>query len=258
MPSPVPNHPYDPAALCLPPATLRALLGRPEAPVLIDVSIDQDFAADPHLLPGAFRHPHRDIGALAPVLGTRAAVLVCQKGRKLSQGAAAALRARGGAAWALEGGNLAWRQAGLPRIRADVLPPGCGAAGADWVLASGGDPRGLAGAWLVRRFVDPRARFWFVAAGEVADVADRFSVAAFPADAANRDGLAALLAHFGLHDAALDRLAGLLAGAASAPLAPVDALFAALGSRHRGDNDRLEAALGLCDLLHEACGTEPA
>ena len=36
---------------------LSRLIGTHEAPVLIDVCIDDDFNADPRLIPTSFRHP---------------------------------------------------------------------------------------------------------------------------------------------------------------------------------------------------------
>ncbi|WP_339714910.1 hypothetical protein, partial [uncultured Sneathiella sp.] len=83
---------------------LSRLVGLPDAPVLVDVCIDEDFADDPRLLPTAFRHPYQDIAALAPKLAGQRVVVICQKGRKLSQGAAAVLRNCGIAAESLEGG----------------------------------------------------------------------------------------------------------------------------------------------------------
>jgi rhodanese-related sulfurtransferase len=39
---------------------LARLIGTAKAPVLIDVRTDEDFAADPRLIPGAVRHSHQD------------------------------------------------------------------------------------------------------------------------------------------------------------------------------------------------------
>ena len=47
------------------PETLMTRIGAPDAPVLIDVCIDEDFALDPRLIPGAFRHPFAEVEALA-------------------------------------------------------------------------------------------------------------------------------------------------------------------------------------------------
>jgi hypothetical protein len=40
---------------------LSRFVGTAKAPALIDVRIDEDFAADPRLIPGAIRRSHRDI-----------------------------------------------------------------------------------------------------------------------------------------------------------------------------------------------------
>ncbi len=39
---------------------LARLVGTAKTPVLIDVRTDEDFAADPRLIPGAVRHSHQD------------------------------------------------------------------------------------------------------------------------------------------------------------------------------------------------------
>ena len=104
---------------------LARLIGRPDAPALIDVCTDEDFACDPRLVPGALRGPFRDVdGWAAEFAGTgRPAVVICQKGLKLSQGVAAWLRHLGVPAEALEGGALGWAAAGLPMVPVAVLPP---------------------------------------------------------------------------------------------------------------------------------------
>ena len=71
------------------PQQLSRLIGTPDCPVLIDICIDEDFAEDPRLIPTAFRHPFDRIGDLALTLSGRKTVVICQKGKKLSQGAAA-------------------------------------------------------------------------------------------------------------------------------------------------------------------------
>ena len=91
---------------------LARLIDTPGALKLIDVCIDEDFAADPRIIPGAVRHRFDHIGELVPKLSGKKVVIVCQKGLKLSQGAVAILRAEGVDAEYLEGGMFAWRDAG--------------------------------------------------------------------------------------------------------------------------------------------------
>ena len=50
---------------------LARLVGTPHAPVLIDVRTDEDFAADPRIIPGSFRHPHAQASDWAARYGGR-------------------------------------------------------------------------------------------------------------------------------------------------------------------------------------------
>ena len=72
------------------PAQSFRLIGTPEAPVVIDVRIAEDIAALPRLIPTSRLISHDQIATLTDPPGR--AVVVCTKGRKLSEGAAAWLR----------------------------------------------------------------------------------------------------------------------------------------------------------------------
>jgi rhodanese-related sulfurtransferase len=160
---------------------LARLIGRPDAPALIDVCTDEDFACDPRLVPGALRRPFRDVdGWAAEFAGTgRPAVVICQKGLKLSQGVAAWLRHLGVPAEALEGGALGWAAAGLPMVPVAVLPPRDARGRTVWVTRARPKVDRIACPWLIRRFVDPRAVFLFVNPSDVDGVAERFGAAPF-------------------------------------------------------------------------------
>ena len=71
---------------------LSRLIGRPDSPVLIDVCTEEDFSANPRLIPGAVRRAWADVPAWGPefVTAGKPAVVICKKGLKLSQGVAAA------------------------------------------------------------------------------------------------------------------------------------------------------------------------
>ena len=43
------------------PEKLARLIGTPRCPAIIDVRIDDDFAADPRLVPGAIRRRHEKV-----------------------------------------------------------------------------------------------------------------------------------------------------------------------------------------------------
>ncbi len=95
---------------------LSRLIGTANAPTLIDVRIDEDFGADPRLIPGATRRSHAEIQEWASRLTGQSVVVVCQKGQKLSEGTAAWLRHNQVAAEVLEGGHVGWKQAELPTV----------------------------------------------------------------------------------------------------------------------------------------------
>ena len=239
---------------------LHRLIGTPDAPAIIDVRDAEDFAADPRLLPCALRAAHETVTDLAPALAGRAVVVVCQKGLKLSEGAAAMLRTLGIAAEVLEGGWLAALEAGLPALPAHLLPP-AGAASV-WVTRQRPKIDRIACPWLIRRFVDPGAVFLFVAPAETLAVAERFGATPFDVDdtfwshRGERCTFDVMLEEFGLRSPALDRLALIVRAADTArpALAPEAAglLAASLGlSRmYRDDLAQLEAGMGLYDAFH--------
>ena len=153
-------------------ANLMRLIGTPDAPEIVDVCIEPDFDEDPRLIPTARRCPHTEIETLVPALIGKRVVVVCQKGKKLSQGAAALLRAHGIKAELLEGGNFGWRDAGLLLVPAAAMPRPL--RGAVWVTRHRPKIDRIACPWLIRRFVDPAAKFLFVAPTEVEVVAEKF------------------------------------------------------------------------------------
>lgn len=153
---------------------LLALIGTDHAPQIIDVCLAEDIAAAPWRIPTARYVPHWQILDALPLPGSgQTVVTVCQKGLKLSQGAAALLRSAGVTAYALEGGNLAWFGADHPRLALDHAPD----VGAIWVLPATRTPAALTCAWVITRWYDPTARLLWVALEHMADVATRFDAA---------------------------------------------------------------------------------
>src|SRR5437868_4698851 len=80
---------------------LSRLIGTPNCPALIDVRIDEDFDDDPRLIPGSRRFPHTDL-TWVETLEAKSAIVICQRGKKLSHGVAAWLRHYGIEAEVLE------------------------------------------------------------------------------------------------------------------------------------------------------------
>jgi rhodanese-related sulfurtransferase len=237
------------------PAQTMRLIGTPDAPVVFDVRLPEDLDALPRLIPTSRIIPHSAIATLTDPPGR--AIVVCMKGRKLSEGAAAILRAKGWQAEVLEGGASAWDAAGLPMIPRPALPP------SDlWVTRHRPKIDRIACPWAIRRFIDPTARFLFVAPSEVLAVADRFDAIPFDIEGvtfSHRDDhctFDALLDDFGLHTEPLDRMATVIRAADTdrhdlAPQAAgLLALSVGLSRMFRDDLQQLEAGIALYDALY--------
>lgn len=238
------------------PANLMRLIGTPHCPAIVDVCIAADFAEDPYLIPTAFRHVHTDFDGLIAKLDGRDAVLVCQKGRKLSHGVAAYLRAMGQNAQVLEGGNHAWREQALPRLPAAALP------GPLWVTRHRPKIDRIACPWLIRRFVNPSAQFLFVPPETVDDVAAKFGATPFDThtppwthvgDLCTFD---AMINAFGLSHPALDTLATVVRAAdtdrhdLSPQAAGLLAISVGLSRMYRDDTEQLAAGMAIYDALY--------
>ncbi len=158
---------------------LARLIGTANLPALIDVRTDDDFAADPRLIPGAIRRSHQDAGDWTGKFSGGPAIVICQRGAKLSQGTAAWLRHSDVAAETLEGGFEDWKDAKLPLVDASKLPPRDAQGRTVWVTRARPKIDRIACPWLIRRFVDPNAVFLFVAPSEVIAVGERFNATPF-------------------------------------------------------------------------------
>ena len=168
-----------PALNTIPLDKLVRQIGIHSGPAIIDVQTDEDFALDSRLLPGAVRRRYDQVNQWWPELRGRSAVVVCQKGLKLSQGVAAWLRHYGVPAESLDGGALGWAAAGLPMVPEAKLPLRDAQGRTVWVTRARPKVDRIACPWLIRRFVDPNGVFLFVTPSEVLGVADRFSATPF-------------------------------------------------------------------------------
>ncbi len=136
---------------------LARLVGTPKCPTLIDVRIDEDFKRCPRLIPGSVERSYDKVSDWAQQLRGSSAVIICQRGAKLSQGVAALLRHEGIPADILEGGFEAWNQHKLPTVATERLPPRDGQGRTVWVTRARPKIDRIACPWLIRRFVDPKA-----------------------------------------------------------------------------------------------------
>jgi rhodanese-related sulfurtransferase len=246
---------------------LARLIGTPKCPVLIDVQSNEDFAADPRLIPGAVRRPWAAVADWAHEFSGQSTIVICQKGLKLSQGVAAWLRHSGASADSLEGGALAWGQAGLPMVPAARLPERDAQGRTLWVTRSRPKVDRIACPWLIRRFVDREAVFLFVVPSEVLGVAARFGASPFDIEGGDvfwshrgeTCTFDTMVEEFGLTTEPLLRLATIVRGADTArpDLAPEASglLAASLGLSRMFSDDlaQLEAGMALYDAFYRWC-----
>lgn len=244
---------------------LSRLIGLPHTPAIIDVRIDEDYRADPRLLPGSSRRDYRTIEQWAPSYHGKSVVVACQRGQKLSEGTAAWLRHAGIEAQTLEGGFEAWKISNELLVRTDKLPDRDIQGRTVWVTRSRPKVDRVACPWLIRRFIDPSAVFLFVMPAEVTAVAEHFKATPFDIEGvfwSHRGDTCtfdAMIEEFGLKSDPLMQLATIVRGADTArpDLTPQSAglLAASLGySRiYRDDLQQLEAAMALYDAFYRWC-----
>ncbi len=239
------------------PKQLLRLIGTPDAPMVIDICLDEDRAEDPYLIPGSIPQAHTQIDEIITLAGDRSVVVVCQKGLKLSMGLASILRSRGVDAEFLAGGMYGWREtADAPRIPVSAFPKST-----RWVTRHRPKIDRVATPWLIKRFIDPNAEFLFVTPDQVANVAERYDATPFDiADVAfshreERCTFDAVLDHFALRTPALDTLSQVVraadTGADNIPQAAgLLALSVGLSRMHKDDHTQLNAAMPLYDALY--------
>ncbi|MFK7940301.1 MAG: chromate resistance protein ChrB domain-containing protein [Roseovarius sp.] len=241
---------------------LNRLIGTPECPQIIDICTDADFHEDPFLIPGSVRHPYTDIPGLIARVQGQPSVIVCQKGLKLSQGVAAWLRSDGLKAEYLQGGMYGWRDApDTHRVPCTVLPDRV-AGQTLWVSRHRPKIDRIACPWLIRRFVDPSARFLFVSPGEVTGVAQRMGATPFDIEGvfwSHRGDLCTfdtMLSEFQLCTPALSRMADVIRAADTnrhdqhPAAAGLLAMSVGLSRQYRDDTAQLKAGLVLYDALY--------
>jgi len=244
------------------PEKLIRLVGTPKAPVILDVRDDDDFAADPRLLPASARRDHATVGAWGLALKGQSVVVLCTTGARLSEGVAAWLRLADAGAEVLEGGFEAWRALNLPLVPSAVLPGGNACGGTLWVTRSRPKIDRIACPWLIRRFVDPQASFLYVTAQEVEGVADRFGATPFDVEdvfwshRGEECTFDTMVTEFGLELPALRHMARIIRGADTDRLdlepqsAGLLALSLGLSRIHSADLAQLEAGMAFYDALY--------
>ena len=215
---------------------LARLVGLPASPTIVDLR----FA--PHeAIPGSvFRDPAEAIAWARPSPG--AVVVVDAAGTGDAAAVAALLRSEGTAAEALEGGFAAWHAAKLPIVSFANLPPRHSDGRTWWVTRARPKVDRVACPWLIRRFIDPEARFLFVAPGDVLAVA-----ACHQAEPFDVSGEGVLWSHRG-ERCTFDVMAEAFGLATHEPLARLAAIV------RSADTDRLDLAPEAAGLLAISLG----
>lgn len=255
-----------PAHNAITPDKLARLIAAPGAPPVLDLRTAAD-AAIPGSRPvapeDALKGPSVSHGQPG-----RAVVVVDADGGAGASAAAAILRSNGVAAEVLEGGFAAWQAEGLPVIALAHLPARHDDGRTWWVTRARPKVDRIACPWLIRRFVDPDARFLFVPPAEVLAVArqhraEPFDVAddgVFWSHRGDRCTFDVMVEAFGLgtHEP-LHRLAAIVRGADTdrLDLAPeaagLLAISLGLSRLHGDDHAQLEAGMAIYDALYRWC-----
>ncbi len=261
------------------PLAFNARLGRADTPLVLDVRRQARFDESPRLLAGAQRCAPEDVAALAASRPAGEVLVYCVYGHNVSEEAATALQSAGWRAQPVAGG-IEGGQDGADDAQAiaqwRAQPPLTFAKRADWGVTGERPSRWItrerpkidriACPWLIRRFIDKRAEFFYVPTSQVLAQAKELNAVAYDIPGAPVSHVGelcsfdALLLGFDLQDAALDLLATIVRGADTdrLELAPQSAglLAFSLGlSRLHATDDHamLEAAMPLYDALYAWC-----
>ena len=274
----VPSH-FISISLSISPQELAARIGRADAPLLLDVRREEKFLASPQLLVGARRCAPEDVAAFAATQPQQEVVAYCVHGHNASEDAVATLRAAGWNARLLAGGLAggedgvdtpqdiaAWRAQHLPMVR---KRPDLGVSGEQrsrWITRERPKIDRIACPWMIRRFIDARAEFFYVPTAKVFEEAARLGAVAYDIPGApvlHQGELCSfdtLLSAFELTDPALQTLARIVRGAdtdrlgLAAQSAGLLAFSLGLSGLHAGDDHAmLQAALPLYDALYAWC-----
>jgi rhodanese-related sulfurtransferase len=227
-------------------------------PTLIDVRRQPAFDDDPQVIAGALRRLPEAINAWAGALEPwRDVVVYCVRGHSVGSDAAAALRAHGFDARYLAGGLEQWRAEGHP-TRPYVIPT-------RWVTRERPKIDRIACPWLIRRFIDPSAEFFYVPKAEVrafaeANGATAYDIPDVPYGHAGAEcSFDAFVRRHGIDHPALAALTAIVRGADTAALdlapeaAGLLAVSRGLSALFADDHEMLKWGMLVYDSLYEWC-----
>jgi len=261
------------------PEQLAATLGSAKSPLVLDVRRTPRFAESDRLLPGARHCPPEDVARFAAEHPPGDVVVYCVFGHEVGQEAARTLCEAGWnarfLAGGIEGGEEGvdapeavanWRAQPLPRLR---KRPDLGVTGqkpSRWITRERPKIDRIACPWLVRRFIDPAAEFFYVPTPQVFDEAQRLGAVPYDIPGAPIShewelcSFDTLLKAFDLNEPALLQLALIVRGADTDRLALTPqsggllAISLGLSALHADDDHAmLEAAMPVYDALYAWC-----
>lgn len=248
-----------PALNTISPEKLARLVALPGSPSLVDLRGDTSVA-----IPGSVFRTQSDSSSWRPI-GANSVVTIDAEGEGGAVAAAAILRSEGISAEALEGGFAAWLAGRLPTVSLTHLPPRHADGRTWWVTRARPKVDRIACPWLIRRFIDPEARFLFVAPAEVLTVASQQQAEPFDVSDervvwSHRGELCTfdvMVGAFGLSgDEALARVASIVRGADTDRLdvapeaAGLLAISLGLSRIYDDDHAQLEAGMTVYDALY--------
>lgn len=244
---------------------LYAQLGLQDSPLIVDLRTAEELARSGEFIPSAVCVDPDGSEQWCRRLTTHRPVAVYSSDDAASNAMVRHLESRGIASGTLTGGLDEWRRNGMPtvRVRQEYRVPGS----SRWVTRERPKIDRLACPWLVRRFIDPHAVFFYTPAQAVR--AEAAGLAAEPYDIADvtfshrgpRCSFDAFLDEFGLHDPVLDQLADIVRAADTGALerskeaAGLLAISLGMSATVRDDNLLLEQAMFVYDSLYAWCKT---
>ena len=231
------------------------------SPLVIDVRKPPAFHAASNMIAGALRRDPARVSSWAKELPQASVVVAyCAHGHDVSQGVAQALRAAGISARYLVGGiDDGWKPAG------GALMPKAVNASTRWVTRERPKIDRIACPWLIARFIDPDAEFFYVPTSNVLNAAKETEALPYdiPDVQFSHDGdlcsFDAFLKYYRLTDPALQQLAVIVRGAdthnldLSPQAAGLAAISLGLSRTFSDDHEMLKHGMVMYDALYAWC-----
>jgi rhodanese-related sulfurtransferase len=243
--------------LSVSPNDLYAHLGTAASPIVVDVRPQDAFDSDDKLIVGAFHRAPESVDQWSSKLSFgRPVVVYGRDGRDVSHDVTKQLCDRGIKAVYLAGGIAAWTELKLPtrrNLRTKVDK---------WVTREHPKIDRIACPWLISRFVEPNAKFIYVAADQVTATANDTGAIPYDVQGAefghvgDRCSFDAIVRIFDIKDAALDYVATVVRGADTSrrDLAPecrgLYAISLGLSANFPDDHEMLRHGLVMYDALY--------